>query len=117
FELIIAIKNHLFEHAMHLLPIYIDFPFQKVDEITIELPAGWQTTSLPAAQNVDAKVVVYSLKVENDKNKLHLTRKLAVDLLLAEAKYYSSLRSFFQSVRTGDEEQIVLQPGTTVSVN
>jgi len=112
-----ATEHHLFDHAVRLHPIYFEFPFQKVDEITIELPAGWQTTSLPAAQNVDAKVVVYSLKVENDKNKLHLTRKLAVDLLLAEAKYYSSLRSFFQSVRTGDEEQIVLQPGTTVSVN
>src|SRR5438132_3687117 len=98
-----ATEHHLFDHAVRVHPIYFEFPFQKIDDITIELPAGWQTTSLPAAQNVDAKVVVYSLKVENDKNKLHLTRKLAVDLLLAEAKYYSSLRSFFQSVRTGDE--------------
>ena len=57
------------------------------------------------------------MKVENDKNRLHLNRKLSVDLLLAEAKYYGSLRNFFRSVRTGDEEQIVLQPGETVSVN
>jgi transglutaminase-like putative cysteine protease len=112
-----ATEHHLFDHAVRVHPIYFEFPFQKVDDITIELPAGWQTTSLPAAQNVDAKAVVYSLKVENDKNRLHLTRKLAVEILLAEAKYYAALRNFFQSVRTGDEEQIVLQPGTTVSVN
>ena len=91
--------------------------FEKVDDITIELPAGWQTTSLPTAQNQNGKVVVYTLKVESDKNKLHLTRKLAIDLLLAEAKYYPAVRNFFQTVRTGDEEQIVLQPGATVSVN
>jgi hypothetical protein len=29
-----------------------------------------------------------------------------------ESKYYSALRTFFQLVRTGDEEQIVLQPGS-----
>ena len=112
-----ATEKHLFDHSVRVHPIYFEFPFEKIDDITIELPAGWQTTSLPAAQNVDQKVVVYILKVENDKNRLHLTRKLAVDLLLAEAKYYGSLRNFFRSVRTGDEEQIVLQPGTTVSVN
>jgi hypothetical protein len=112
-----ATEQHLFDHAARVHPIYFEFPFQKVDDITIELPAGWQTASLPAAQNQDGKVVLYTLKVESDKNRLHLTRKLAVDLLLAEAKYYPAVRNFFQTVRTGDEEQIVLQPGATVSVN
>ena len=112
-----ATEHHLFDHAVRVHPIYFEFPFQKIDDITIELPAGWQTTSLPAAQNVDAKAVVYTLKVDSDKNRLHLTRTLAIDLLLAEAKYYPAVRNFFQTVRTGDEEQIVLQPGATVSVN
>jgi len=112
-----ASEKHLFDHAVRVHPIYFEFPFQKVDDISIELPSGWQTTGLPAAKNVDAKVLVYTLKVDNEKNRLHLTRKLAVDLLLAETKYYASLRNFFQSVRTGDEEQIVLQPAATVSVN
>jgi hypothetical protein len=34
-----------------------------------------------------------------------------------EAKYYPALRNFFQAVRTGDEEQIVLQPGTASASN
>jgi hypothetical protein len=40
-----------------------------------------------------------------------LTRKLDIDLLLLEPKFYAPLRNFFQAVRTGDGEQIVLQPG------
>jgi hypothetical protein len=28
-----------------------------------------------------------------------------------DKKYYGALRNFFQTVRTGDAEQIVLQPG------
>jgi hypothetical protein len=30
---------------------------------------------------------------------------------------YPALRNFFQSVRTGDEEQVVLQPGSSTAVN
>jgi len=36
--------------------------------------------------------------------------------MLLDQKYYAALRNFFQAVRTGDEEQIVLQPiGATAS--
>jgi len=62
-------------------------------------------------------VVVYSLQVENSKNILHLTRDLSVDVLLLDPKYYPALRNFFQVVRTSDEEQIVLQPGTASASN
>jgi hypothetical protein len=55
-------------------------------------------------------VVGYTLNVENGTDSLHLTRKLKVDFMLLEAKYYPQMRDFFEAVRTGDEEQIVLQP-------
>jgi hypothetical protein len=61
--------------------------------------------------------VGYSLKVENGKNTLHLTRKLIVDFMMLDPKYYPALRNFFQVVRTGDEEQIVLQPGSATASN
>lgn len=108
-----AAEKHLFDHANRVHPIYFEFPFEKVDDVTIELPPGWQVASLPSAQNQDGHVVAYTLTMENGKGTLHLTRKLRVDILLLETKYYKALRNFFQVVRTGDEEQIVLQPGPT----
>jgi hypothetical protein len=60
---------------------------------------------------------VYNLKVEDNQGTLHLARKLSVDVLILEQKYYKALRNFFQVVRTGDDEQIVLQPGTTAAGN
>jgi len=48
---------------------------------------------------------------------LHLSRKLSIDTLLLESKYYPALRSFFQVVRTGDDEQVVLQPINTAAVH
>jgi hypothetical protein len=96
-------------------PIYFEFPFQKADDITVELPLGWMVSSAPPAKDENAKVVSYFLKVDHDAGALHWTRSINVDLLLVETKYYPALRNFFQVVRTGDESQIVLQPATATA--
>ncbi len=112
-----APEKHLFDHVNRVHPIYFEYPFEKVDDVTIDLPAGWQVSSLPAAQNNDSHVVLYALKVDNDKGTLHLSRKLKVDIFSLETKYYPALRSFFEGVKTGDDEQIVLQPGAASASN
>jgi hypothetical protein len=42
---------------------------------------------------------------------------LRSDLLMVEPKYYPALRNFYQAVRTGDEEQIILQPAGSRASN
>jgi Domain of Unknown Function with PDB structure (DUF3857) len=103
-------EKHMFEHSVRVHPLYFHYLFEKTDDVHIELPLGWQVGSLPQAQNNDAKAIAYSLKVENDKGSLHLERHLKSKLTFLEPKYYGALRNFYQSVRSGDEQQIVLQP-------
>ena len=106
-----AAEKQMFEHANRVHPIYFEYPHQKIDDVTIEIPPGWQVSSVPAARNQDGHVIVYNLKVEATPGVIKLTRKLTVDVELLDQKYYAALRSFFQAVRSGDAEQIVLQPG------
>jgi transglutaminase-like putative cysteine protease len=110
FGLFGATEKQLFEHANRVHAVYFQYPFEKADEVTIQLPLGWQVSSVPKELNRDAKAAVYIRKVEDDKGTLHLTRVLRSDLLMVEAKFYPALRAFFQTVRTGDEEQIIVQP-------
>lgn len=112
-----APEKHAFEHANRVHPIYFSYPSEKIDDVAIELPLGWQVNSLPPVQNLDAKAALYNLKVENNKGTLHLTRRLNMDLLMVDLKLYPTLRNFFQVVRTGDEQQIVLQPGASAASN
>ncbi len=108
-----AAEKRVFEHAERVHPIYFEFPSEKEDDVSIALPQGWELSSLPPLQNQDAHVVLYSLKAENDKGTLRLTRKLNLNISLLDTKYYPALRNFFQVVRTGDDEQLVLQPAGT----
>jgi len=105
-----ATEKNVFDHTERVHPIYFEFPSEKVDDVSISLPIGWQVSSLPAPQDKDSKVIHYVLKADNDKSTVHLKRQFSVDLLLLDPKYYPALRNFFQLVRTGDEEQVVLQP-------
>jgi hypothetical protein len=104
-------ERGVFEHANREHPIYFDYLYEKAEDVTIELPPGWQVSSVPKPQDQNAKVVAYSLKVEQGEGTLHLTRKLTIDVGILEQKYYGPMRTFFQLVRTGDGEQVVLQPG------
>jgi len=110
-------EKHLFEHADRIHSIYFSFPFQKSDDVTIELPLGWQVSSVPKPLTQDSHVVIYKLKVDENKGVLHIQRQLDMQLLMLDVKYYGALRNFFQTVRTADEQQIVLQPGSAAATN
>jgi hypothetical protein len=110
-----ATEKQLFEHANRVYPVYFQFPFEKVDDVSVDLPLGWQVNNVPKPFDRDAKAAKYTLKVESDKSTLHLTRTLQSSLLMIETKYYGTLRSFYQTVRTGDEQQIIVQPGAAAA--
>ena len=104
-------EKHVFEHASRVHPIYFDFPTARRDDVTIELPLDWKVNSVPPDHKDEGKVCSYNTTAENKQGTLHLTRNLHIDTLLMDAKYYGALRKFFQTVKTGDEQQIVVQPG------
>ena len=112
-----AHEKHIFEHANRVYPIYFEYPYQKIDDITVDLPLGWQIGSMPAPQVQDRQAVLYSLNVENNKGSVHVLRKLNVDVLILESKFYPALRKFFEVVKTGDEEQVLLQPAAAAASN
>ena len=105
-----ASEKHMFEHANRVFPVYFRFPFHIHDDVTIDLPPGFQVSDLPPAQDIGGKVVHYALAADAKPGTLHWDRRLSVDILLMQPKYYSGLQSFYQQVRSADEQQIVLLP-------
>jgi hypothetical protein len=87
-------EKHIFEHANRVHPIYFEFPFQLADDVTIDLPLGWQVSSLPKDTKEDQHVILYSLKAADDKGTLHIERLLNVDILGLEVKYYCATPLF-----------------------
>ena len=104
-------QKHVFEHTQRTHPIYFAYMFQTDDETKITLPAGWKVGSLPQEVHLDAKAAEYRIQAENKENALQVTRTLRSDILMLQSSFYPALRDFYQKVRSGDEQQAVLQPG------
>jgi len=99
-----------FQHQIREHPLYFSFRHQIADDVTIELPPNWQVSSSPQPTRADHKVLGYASSSEIKNGSLHLKRELSVAALLVDAKYYDAMHDFFEIVRTGDEQQIILTP-------
>jgi len=110
-----APEKNVFENSGRVFPVYFHYPYQKIDDISIELPLGWKLGTLAKPVSQDAKALVYEMKAEERNGNLHVTRVIRSDLMLVPKENYPTLRMFFQLIRTGDEEQVVLQPGSAVT--
>ncbi|MGH9494143.1 MAG: DUF3857 domain-containing protein [Candidatus Sulfotelmatobacter sp.] len=112
-----APEKRLFDHADRVHPIYFQFPFERLDDVSIALPLGWQISTVPQPQKLDAKAVVYTLDAKNENGTIRINRVLNVDILLLPTQNYPTLRKLFQVVRTADEQQVMLQPGASTASN
>lgn len=110
-----APEKRLFDHANRVYPIYMEYLFQKIDEVTIELPEGWKVSDFPKRVKSDSNTISYDLNFDSNANKLHIQRQLKVDFLLLDMHFYAGLQKFYQGVGSSDDEQIVLQTATATA--
>jgi hypothetical protein len=100
-----------FEHATRVHSVYFSFPRQSADHISIELPADWRVGGSPKPRTEDDSGFVYSAWTEEGAGSLQLNRALSVDAIVVKAKGYELVQKFFQAVRSGDEDQVILLAG------
>lgn len=106
-----AEEKHLFEHSDRIHAVYFEYPFKKIDDVTVDLPLGWKVATLPPPIDRDVQAAEYKLTVEDQKGLLHMRRELRSDVMMVPKDMYPALRGFYQTVRTQDDQQIVLLPG------
>jgi hypothetical protein len=104
-------EKHTFEHSARVHPLYFMFPHQHTDELAIELPPGWQVSSVPKARAADIKVASYNSSAQIAGGTLNVKREFMLNTIVIQQKYYLQVRDFYQTVRAGDEDQIVVTPG------
>ena len=66
---------------------------------------------------MDIKAARYDLAVAGTGNAVQIKRQLKIDFVLMDQKFYAPLRSFFQAVKTSDEQQVLLETGGATSGN
>lgn len=115
-QIFTARQKSTFLHAAREYPIYFQSPVEESDDISIQLPAGWKVSSLPQAHQIAEKTYGYRNAFDESGGTMHLQRTFRLDLTLVEVKYYVTLQNFYQSVRSADDEAVVLsRPPSTAA--
>lgn len=98
-----------FDHPSRTYPVYFDYAYTFMDDITMQLPLVFRVTSVPSSQDRTNGMGFYQISSENQGASLHLARKMGVNGILYPAESYPAIRNFFSQVKAGDEQQVVLE--------
>lgn len=101
-------ERRLFEHTRRIQPVYFDFPFMRRDDMSVTLPPGFRADIVPHERETATDAMSYQIRIEPAAGGLRIRRDLTVNLKLIKVDAYGSLRDFYQAVRAGDEQQVVL---------
>lgn len=97
-----------FVHQQRKNPVYFSYPYRIYDNVQITLPAGLQVESLPQKQSVNPDFGIYSAERIQKGNMLELHRDFAIGGFAFQLSIYPELKSFYEKMKSGDDEQIVL---------
>lgn len=98
-----------FIHQQRKNPVYFSYPYRIYDSVQITLPAGLHVESLPQKQSVSPDFGAYTAERTQKGNMLELRRDFAIGGFAFQLSMYPELKSFYEKMKSADEEQIVLQ--------
>jgi hypothetical protein len=104
-----ANTKRFFQNARRVHPVYFPYPYQEVDDITLQLGSSGKVESLPAPRSQTVSFGSYEASCASQGGTVQLKRKMTMDGIYFTVDYYAALKAFYNTVRAGDEQQIVLQ--------
>jgi hypothetical protein len=106
----VASENKAFETAVRHNAVYFRYPNEEIDDVKFQAPPGYKIETVPALKEIKPGAVVsYEISGSQQGSEAEVKRRLVINGVVFPVQYYTALRSFFNTVKSNDEEQIVLQ--------
>ena len=106
-----------FQAEKRLYPIYFNCPSEEIDDVKLHIPTELKIESVPPARHVKPGVVSYEISAAQQGSVVEVKRVLVLDGLGFPVASYPALRNFFNTVKTNDDAQIVLQNAQSAKNN
>jgi hypothetical protein len=99
-----------FSAAQRVNAVYFYYPSREIDEIHLTLPPNVEVESLPAneVQKLDYAVYKAEQKPEGT-NGIVVTRDLVMAGMVFPATMYPEVKGFYDKVKAGDDQEVVLK--------
>jgi hypothetical protein len=102
-----------FDHPQRTYPIYFDYPWEVHDDVTLTLPLTLVAADPPAPINMPSPFGIYQLSCTKQPGALHFQRVVTLHGFYYPLQYYGDLRTYFDEVRNGDQQKVMLRGNGT----
>jgi hypothetical protein len=106
-----------FEPAQRAYPVFFPFRYEETDEVQIHVPAGYKIETTPATKKINNGAISFEIAATQASDAVQVKRRLVVDGTMFSKESYGTIRSFFNSVKSNDEAQVVLQSNESAKNN
>ena len=106
-----TLQKNMFTSQFRRYPISFPYPFAEDDELTVDLPEGYEVEEPPYRRKAGLSYAGYEISFAIDGRQLTAGRKLHVNGTQFPSEKYDELKNFFSIVQKGDEGHAVLQRG------
>lgn len=104
-----------FASSRRVHPVVMEYPYRRIEDVTIVLPRGFEADTLPAPKEDKNAVGELTTKYVHENGTLRVVRdfRLVGAGMKIDVEFYPALRSYFQNLQAGTNETVVLKNNTT----
>jgi hypothetical protein len=100
----------VFSTSTRVNPIYFWYLTRQIDEVHITLPASLEVESLPNNDSIKLDYAIYATTQKQESaNSIVARRDLVMGGLAFPTTMYKELRDFYDKVKVGDDQQVILK--------
>jgi hypothetical protein len=103
-------EKPMFAAAQRTYPVYFSFPWTTIDEVHITLPPETAIESLPPNDKLTLDYAFYKTEQKEEKpGTIYSRRDLIMGGIAFPAARYSEVKGFFDKVKIGDDQQVIIK--------
>ena len=100
--------EYLFQKEHRMYPVYLHYPFQHYDVITLTVPASMQVESVPGDKTVNNDIGRYATRHAVQGTTLQIQRLMGIYRYYYPLADYPRLHGFMADAKNSDDEPIIL---------
>jgi hypothetical protein len=101
--------NLMFPHRQRDFPVVFDFRFINTDELTLQIPEGFEIDHLPGAVRLDQPFGLFESTYEFENHEITRKRIFIRRKLQVSPDQYHQLREFYEGAAYADDQRIILR--------
>jgi hypothetical protein len=97
--------------------IYLNYPFREIDDVGITVSSNIQVETLPQSEELKLKYALCNTQRSQNGQQIIAKRDFVLAEMAIPVSEYKELKTFYDKVKSVDEEQAVLRGNASAKVN